>query len=458
LLFYLCLFITVGPSNSEDLISSIDLGNPLHLQNSDFSSNTIISVKLTGTENYRVWVGAIKLAINTRNKTGFIDGSCVKYAYANSSLLSNQWERCNSIMLSWLLNSASEDLFLGQIFSDNAIAVDNKKFGNTVNTSNNNGPNPNLLCKYCGKVGHTIDRCFDLIGYPPDYNKNSGLKQNGSKTFNVNSASTSNENCATLSFTNEQIMKLMNLINEVPSGSMQANMAGFASQQNLRDCEDNIATSMGENTSFKGIVPSSSSLNAQDLLENGSYVQPVVRRSCRQSKMPPKFNYYVVGSNVKYGLEMYVSYVNLNSSNYCLSTTLNKSSEPSTYYEAIKNTKWIETINNEIESLNRNNNWSICDLPKGRKPVGTAKHVDTPLPGNTTLNHIESSDDKLISDIGLLPVVLYYDNSSALQIAANSIFHEKSKHFEIDVHLIREKVASGVIKTENIHTTRQIGI
>ncbi|GKD38107.1 ribonuclease H-like domain-containing protein [Tanacetum coccineum] len=80
----------VGPSNSEDLISSLDLGNPLHLHNSDFTSSTIISVKLTGTENYRVWAAVMKLAINTRNKTGFIDGTCVKFAYANSVALSSQ--------------------------------------------------------------------------------------------------------------------------------------------------------------------------------------------------------------------------------------------------------------------------------------------------------------------------------------------------------------------------------
>ncbi|GJV73617.1 ankyrin repeat-containing protein [Tanacetum coccineum] len=42
-------------------------------RNSDFSSNTIISMKLIGFGNYRVWVAAMKLAINTRNKTGFID-------------------------------------------------------------------------------------------------------------------------------------------------------------------------------------------------------------------------------------------------------------------------------------------------------------------------------------------------------------------------------------------------
>ncbi|GJT27407.1 hypothetical protein Tco_0907682 [Tanacetum coccineum] len=34
-----------------------------------------------------------------------------------------QWEKCNSIMLYWLLNSVSKDLFLSQIFSDNASKV-----------------------------------------------------------------------------------------------------------------------------------------------------------------------------------------------------------------------------------------------------------------------------------------------------------------------------------------------
>ncbi|GKF03907.1 hypothetical protein Tco_0034575 [Tanacetum coccineum] len=57
---------------------------------------------------------------------------------------------------------------------------------------------------------------------------------------------------------------------------------------------------------------------------------------------------------------------------------------------------------------------------------------------------------------GLLFVVLYCDKSYALQIVANSVFHEISKYFKIDVHLVREKIASVVIKTKKIHTTHQI--
>lgn len=94
-------------SGNENLISSLDLSSPLYLHANDISSGYIISVKLTGTDNYRVWSTAMKLAINTRNKTGFIDGTCTKATYASSDALANQWERCNSIVLSWLLNSVS---------------------------------------------------------------------------------------------------------------------------------------------------------------------------------------------------------------------------------------------------------------------------------------------------------------------------------------------------------------
>ncbi|GKB38113.1 F-box domain containing protein, partial [Tanacetum coccineum] len=83
------------------------------------------------------------------------------------------------------------------------------------------------------------------------------------------------------------------------------------------------------------------------------------------------FNNFVVGSSKLYGLEKYVTYANLSRSNFCFSTTLNKTTEPTTYDEAIRNPKWIESMNNEIEALLRNNTWTICDLPKGRKPVGS---------------------------------------------------------------------------------------
>ncbi|GJY26379.1 ribonuclease H-like domain-containing protein [Tanacetum coccineum] len=85
------------------------------------------------------------------------------------------------------------------------------------------------------------------------------------------------------------------------------------------------------------------------------------------------------------------------------------------------------------------------------------KHVSTPIEPTFVLPYIATSEDPLLDNITAyeiiwiqkllfnlktkvtLPVNLFCDNKSALQLAANPIFHERSKHFEIDVHFIREK-------------------
>lgn len=89
----------------------------------------------------------------------------------------------------------------------------------------NRGPKPNLLCKNCVFISHTIERCYELIGYPLGFKKISNLiKQSCFKqSFNVGASTYS------LSFTSNQMEKLLSLINENPSRSIHANMASMAS-------------------------------------------------------------------------------------------------------------------------------------------------------------------------------------------------------------------------------------
>ncbi|KAJ0519517.1 putative RNA-directed DNA polymerase [Helianthus annuus] len=339
--------------SSQTLISKLDIGDPLFLHPSDSSALTIIGIKLKGTENYRVWSSAMKLALEAKNKFGFIDGKCKKNT--DDEVLSNQWDRCNSVVLSWLLNSVSEELYLGQVFSkfasdvwidlketydkvDGSIVYDLykkingisqngssvseyyhklntmwKQFdavlqlpscscqaakdyndfstliklmqflmglddvyqpvrtnlltreplpsvkvafsiisreeshrnssGNTksqnvsfVSKTNQNfeqrrkefkGPNPNFKCNHCNKLGHTIDRCYELVGYPSGFKKKPG-GQSG-KNFSNNKTNVSSAPSFS-PFSPEQVAKLLSLVGEKTSSDSQAsNMGGESS-------------------------------------------------------------------------------------------------------------------------------------------------------------------------------------------------------------------------------------
>ena len=51
--------------------------------------------------------------------------------------------------------------------------------------------------------------------------------------------------------------------------------------------------------------------------------------------------------------------------------------------------------------------------------------------------------------------LVYYDNISAVYLSTNPVQHQRTKHVEIDLHFVRDRVTIGDVRVLHVPTTSQ---
>ena len=107
---------TAGMMNNQMLFQ-----NPLFLHPSDGPGTLMVTEKLLGAQNYRSWRRSVEIALSTKQKLGFIRGTVPRSV--DDASLQEQWDTCNNLVISWLMNSVSESIGKSIMFMGTAHAI-----------------------------------------------------------------------------------------------------------------------------------------------------------------------------------------------------------------------------------------------------------------------------------------------------------------------------------------------
>ncbi|XP_074371479.1 uncharacterized protein LOC141712440 [Apium graveolens] len=107
-------------SKSTSSGSIIDCNHPYYLSSSDHPGMILVTITLT-EHNYSQWCRSMRIALSSKLKLAFIDGSYAKPV--STSHLTVYWNRCNDIVISWILNTVSPEIRQSIMFMNSATEI-----------------------------------------------------------------------------------------------------------------------------------------------------------------------------------------------------------------------------------------------------------------------------------------------------------------------------------------------
>ncbi|XP_070012076.1 uncharacterized protein [Nicotiana sylvestris] len=100
--------------------TTIDAGSPLYIHLSDSPGSNLVLVSFDGI-GYRSRRRSVLRALSVKNKLGFIIGDTEKPLV--TSPLFRQWEMCDDMVTSWILNSLSRDIANSVEYVNNSVEL-----------------------------------------------------------------------------------------------------------------------------------------------------------------------------------------------------------------------------------------------------------------------------------------------------------------------------------------------
>ncbi|XP_061993960.1 uncharacterized protein LOC133711901 [Rosa rugosa] len=98
---------TSGSSYSDS--SKSDISNPYFTHHSDRLGLILVSKSLN-EDNYSGWKRAMTLALNSKNKLGFVNGSSKAPSEEADPEGCATWLRCNDMVHSWIVNTVNSEI------------------------------------------------------------------------------------------------------------------------------------------------------------------------------------------------------------------------------------------------------------------------------------------------------------------------------------------------------------
>ncbi|KAB5524575.1 hypothetical protein DKX38_022324 [Salix brachista] len=108
---------SVVKSSSSKSVYENDSSSPYFFNSSDNPGGVLVSCLLKG-DNYPTWRRAMMNALRAKNKLGFVDGSLLKPKEDIKEI--QTWEKCNSMVISWIFNALAPELHDSVAYVDSA--------------------------------------------------------------------------------------------------------------------------------------------------------------------------------------------------------------------------------------------------------------------------------------------------------------------------------------------------